>query len=111
MKLHKLLYKCRVRLTQHIAIGYDGRAYAGPDLIAEAVLELLGGKRPNAVASPVVVTMQGHVGMVRILDGGEDPKPACQLTPIEARWFAAELLRAADAAEELVLSATQGAVQ
>lgn len=55
----------------------------------------LGESQPCGFEPPVV-----DPGMVSILDGSEDPQPAYQLTPREARWFAAALLRAADEAED-----------
>lgn len=61
---------------------------------AQAVIDLLGEARPCGFELPVV----DH-DMVTILDGSEDPQPAYQFTPAEARWFAAALLRAADEAE------------
>lgn len=38
-------------------------------------------------------------GMVSIMDNSNDPDPAYQFTPAEARWYAGALLRAADEAE------------
>ena len=102
MKFDDLLNACRGRAAQHVAIGLDGRAYSGRDPIALTTLELLGDSLACGFERPVV-----DPGRVTILDGSEDPQPAYQLSPREARWFAAELLRAADEAEELDLLPTQ----
>jgi hypothetical protein len=94
MKFDALLDKCRARLAQNVTISADGLASADKDPIALAVIDLLG-EDPGCGFEPPVV----DPGMVSILDGSDDPQPAYQFTPEEARWFAAELLRAADAAE------------
>ena len=80
MTFAQLLDQCRIR-------GND-------DPIARAVLTLLGDLPTYGFEPPVV-----DKDMVTILDGSNDPQPAYQLTPKETRWFAVELLLAADEAE------------
>lgn len=94
MKFDDLLEACRARIAQHVTFDSMGRACAGKDPIALAILDLLG-ESPGCGFEPPVI----EPGMVSLLDGSEDPQPAYQFTPGEARWFAAELLRAADDAE------------
>lgn len=84
MKFDDLLDACRMRVA----------SYPGKDPIAVAVIDLLG-ELPGCGFEPPFA----EPGMVSILDDSEDPQPSYQFTPGEARWFAAELLRAADEAE------------
>lgn len=95
MKFEELLEACRARIRLHVALDSHGCAYSDKDPIALAVIDLLGeafqcGFEPPSTEDP---------GIVTILDGSEDPQPAYQLTPPEARMFAAQLLRDADEAE------------
>jgi len=95
MKFDELLEACHARLQLHVAFDSHGCAYSGKDPIALAVIELLG----EAFACGFEPPNTDDPGIVTILDGSEDPQPAYQFTPPEARMFAAKLMRAADEAE------------
>lgn len=58
------------------------------------LIDKLDEAQPCGFEPPVV-----DPGMVSVMDGSNDPDPAYQFTPSEARWFAGALLRAADEAE------------
>lgn len=72
-----------------------GRMLAREPALAQAVIDLLGEAFPCGFVPPSTEDPRTVV----ILDGSNDPQPAYEFTPTEARAYAAALLRAADEAQ------------